>query len=347
MKPTDLYKEAGVDLDAANELIARIRPLVKPTFHASVITDVGGFGSLYSLGQLDYRQPVLVSSTDGIGTKLNVAFLANDHSTVGIDLVAMSVNDILVQGARPLFFLDYLSVGRMDLDLVTVIISGIAEGCRQAKCSLIGGETAEMPNFYGESQYDLAGFAVGIVEKEAIIDGSDISVGDQVVGLASSGLHSNGYSLVRRIIFQDLGLSPNDVIPECGCSVAEELLRPTRIYAEAVQLILRDFQISGMAHITGGGLYDNLPRILPPACQARLRKGSWEVPNIFPFLQQHGKISDAEMYRVFNNGIGYVLVVPAAILEDVLELLGGLGERVFHIGSIDKCEENQPPVVIE
>ncbi|MGW8208595.1 MAG: phosphoribosylformylglycinamidine cyclo-ligase, partial [Syntrophobacteria bacterium] len=267
----DLYKEAGVDLDAATELVARIRPVVKSTFHAGVITDVGGFGSLYSLGHLNYEQPVLVSSTDGIGTKLKVACLANKHDTVGIDLVAMSVNDILVQGARPLFFLDYLSIGRMNLDLVTDIITGIAKGCRQAKCSLIGGETAEMPDFYGEGEYDLAGFAVGAVEKDSIIDGSDIRVGDEIIGLASSGLHSNGYSLVRRIIFQDLSLSANDVIPPCGCTVAEELLRPTRIYAEAVHVALREFKISGMAHITGGGFYDNLPRILPSACQARLR----------------------------------------------------------------------------
>ena len=347
MKSKDLYKQAGVDLDAANELVGRIRPLVKSTFHASVITDVGGFGSLYSLGQLDYKQPVLVSSTDGIGTKLKVAFLANKHDTVGIDLVAMSVNDILVQGARPLFFLDYLSIGRMDLDLVTEIIAGIAEGCRQAKCSLIGGETAEMPDFYSEGEYDLAGFAVGVVEKDAIVDGSEISVGDEIIGLASSGLHSNGYSLVRRIIFQDLGLSPNDVISECGCTVAEELLCPTRIYTKAVQVVSRDFEISGMAHITGGGFYDNLPRILPSACQARLHKANWEVPNIFTFLQQQGKISEYEMYRVFNNGIGFVLIVPASILEGTLELLHGMGEKSFHIGTIHSREENQPPVLIE
>lgn len=347
MKRTDMYKEAGVDLDAANELVAKIKPIVKSTFHASVITDVGGFGSLYSLGHLDYKQPVLVSSTDGIGTKLKVAFMANQHNTVGIDLVAMSVNDILVQGARPLFFLDYLSIGRMELNLVTDIISGIAEGCRQARCSLIGGETAEMPDFYRENEYDLAGFAVGIVEKDAIIDGSDIGVGDQIIGLASNGLHSNGYSLVRRIIFQDLGLSPNDLIPNCGCSVVEELLRPTRIYAEAVQLVLRDFQISGMAHITGGGLLDNLPRILPSACQARLQNGSWEVPAIFSFLQQQGKISEHEMYRVFNNGIGFVLVVPARNLQNTLELLQGLGEKPFHIGSIGNRSDNEPTVVIE
>ena len=347
MKRKDLYKEAGVDLNAANELVAQIRPLVKSTFHSGVMTDVGGFGSLYSLGQLDYRQPVLVSSTDGIGTKLKVAFLANRHNTVGIDLVAMSVNDILVQGAKPLFFLDYLSIGRMDLDLVTTIISGIAEGCRQAKCSLIGGETAEMPDFYGENEYDLAGFAVGIVEKDAIIDGSDISAGDQIIGLASNGLHSNGYSLVRRIIFQDLDLSQDDLIPECGCSVADELLRPTHIYAEAVQLVLRDFKISGMAHITGGGIHDNLPRILPSTCQARLEKGSWAVPSIFPFLQHQGDISETEMYRVFNNGIGFVLVLPTPSLKDVLELLEGLGERAFHIGSIQEREEDDPPVLIE
>lgn len=347
MKRTDLYKKAGVDLDAANELVDRISPLAKSTFHASVLTAVGGFGSLYSLGQLDYKQPVLVSSTDGIGTKLKVAFLANKHDTVGIDLVAMSVNDILVQGAKPLFFLDYLSIGRMNLDLVTDIIAGIAEGCRQAKCSLIGGETAEMPDFYGEGEYDLAGFAVGAVEKDSIIDGSEIHVGDEIIGLASSGLHSNGYSLVRRIIFQDLGLTAHDVIPECGCTVAEELLRPTRIYTEAVQVVLREFRISGMAHITGGGLYDNLPRILPSACQARLQGQNWEVPSIFPFLQRKGDISDYEMYRVFNNGIGFALVVPASHLEGALELLQGMGEKAFHIGTIHSREEKEPPVVIE
>ena len=343
----DLYKEAGVDLDAATELVDRIRPVVKSTFHAGVITDVGGFGGLYSLGHLNYQQPVLVSSTDGIGTKLKIACLANKHDTVGIDLVAMSVNDILVQGARPLFFLDYLSIGRMNLDLVTDIITGIAKGCRLAKCSLIGGETAEMPDFYGEGEYDLAGFAVGVVEKDSIIDGSDIRVGDEIVGLASSGLHSNGYSLVRRIIFQDLSLSANDLIPPCGCTVAEELLRPTLIYADAIHVVLREFQISGMAHITGGGFYDNLPRILPSACQARLRGGNWEVPSIFPFLQQQGEISDHEMYRVFNNGIGFVLVLPAKHLEGVLELLHGMGEKAFHIGTIHRREKKEPPVVIE
>jgi phosphoribosylformylglycinamidine cyclo-ligase len=347
MSNPNLYKEAGVDLDAANELVSRIRPLVKSTFHASVMADVGGFGSLYSLGQLDFKQPVLVSSTDGVGTKLKVAFLANKHDTIGIDLVAMSVNDILVQGARPLFFLDYLSIGRMDLDLVTKIISGIAEGCRQANCSLIGGETAEMPDFYGAGEYDLAGFAVGVVDRNAIIDGSEISVGDEIIGLASSGLHSNGYSLVRRIIFQDLGLSPEDIIPECGCTVAEELLRPTRIYTEAVHIVLRDFRVSGIAHITGGGFHDNLPRVLPSSCQARLHKGNWEVPNIYPFLQQRGKISEHEMYRVFNNGIGLVLIVPAENLQGTLELLHGMGEKSFHLGTIHRRHKNEPAVLIE
>ena len=343
----DLYREAGVDLDVATELVDRIRPVVKSTFHAGVITDVGGFGSLYSLSHLNYQQPVLVSSTDGIGTKLKVAFLVNKHDTVGIDLVAMSVNDILVQGARPLFFLDYLAMGRMDLDLVTEIITGIAKGCRQAKCSLIGGETAEMPDFYREGEYDLAGFAVGAVEKDSIIDGSDIRVGDEIIGLASSGLHSNGYSLVRRIIFQELKLSANDVIPPCGCTVGEELLRPTRIYVEAVHVLLREFQISGMAHITGGGFYDNLPRILPSACQSRLQKGNWEVPPIFSFLQEQGKISDQEMYRVLNNGIGFVLVLPAKYLEAAIELLHGMGEKAFHIGTIHSRNKKEPPVVIE
>ncbi len=343
---TDRYKQAGVDLEAANELVVRIKPLAKATFHAGVMSTIGQSGGLYSLANLDYAKPVLVSSADGVGTKLKVAFLANRHDTVGIDLVAMNVNDILVQGARPLFFLDYLAIGRMNLDLVTAIISGIAEGCRQAKCSLVGGETAEMPDFYREKEYDLAGFAVGIVEKDQIIDGSDIRVGDQIVGLASDGLHSNGYSLARRIVFQELGLSPDDIIPECGSTVADELLRPTRIYSEAVQVILRDFRVSGMAHITGGGFYDKVARVLPGACQARIEKGSWEVPPIFGFLQEHGKLSDREMHRVFNGGIGFVLIVPAATMADILELLHGLGQRAYHIGSIHSRDPQQPPVVV-
>ncbi|MBW1981033.1 MAG: phosphoribosylformylglycinamidine cyclo-ligase [Deltaproteobacteria bacterium] len=343
---TEHYKEAGVNLDAANELVSRISPLLRATFHASVITNIGQFGGLYSLGSMEYEQPVLVSSTDGVGTKLKIAFMANRHDTVGIDLVAMSVNDILVQGARPLFFLDYFAVGRLDLDLVSTVIAGIADGCRQAKCSLIGGETAEMPDFYRENEYDLAGFAVGIAEKEHIVDGSDIRVGNQIVGLASSGLHSNGYTLVRKIIFEELGLGVSDFLPECGCTVAEELLRPTRIYAEAVQVILRDYQISGMAHITGGGLLDNLERILPRACQARIREGSWPVPAIFSILKQHGRLSDSEMRRVFNNGIGYVLVVRTEELTDVLELLHGLGQPSYHIGEIQAREEGEPAVII-
>jgi phosphoribosylformylglycinamidine cyclo-ligase len=345
--PINRYKQAGVDLDAANELIARIKPLAKATFHAGVMSAIGQSGSLYSLANLEYEKPVLVSSADGVGTKLKVAFLANRHDTVGIDLVAMNVNDILVQGARPLFFLDYLAIGRMNVDLVTAIVSGIAEGCRQARCSLIGGETAEMPDFYRENEYDLAGFAVGIVEKDHIIDGSDIRVGDQIIGLASNGLHSNGYSLVRRIIFQELGLAPGDVMPECGRTVAEELLRPTRIYSEVVQVILRDFRISGMAHITGGGFSDKVARVLPGACQARIEKGSWEVPPIFRFLQERGKISDQEMYRVFNTGIGFVLIVPAANMAEIFELLHGLGQTAYHIGSIHNRGEEQPAVVID
>lgn len=343
---TDHYKEAGVDLEAANELVVRIKPLAKATFHAGVMSSIGQSGGLYSLANLDYEKPVLVSSADGVGTKLKVAFLANRHDTVGIDLVAMNVNDILVQGARPLFFLDYLAIGRMNLDLVTAIISGIAEGCRQAKCSLVGGETAEMPDFYRENEYDLAGFAVGIVAKDQIIDGSDIRVGDQIVGLASNGLHSNGYSLARRIVFQELGLSPDDIIPECGSTVADELLRPTRIYSEVVQVILRDFRVSGMAHITGGGVYDKVARVLPGACQARIEKGSWEVPPIFRFLQEHGKLSDRDMHRVFNGGIGFVLIVPAATMADILELLHGLGQRAYHIGSIHSRDPQEPPVVV-
>jgi phosphoribosylformylglycinamidine cyclo-ligase len=343
---TDCYKQAGVDLEAANELVVRIKPLAKATFQAGVMSGVGQSGALYSLANLDYEKPVLVSSADGVGTKLKVAFLANRHNTVGIDLVAMNVNDILVQGARPLFFLDYIATGRLNLDLVTVIVSGIAEGCRQARCSLVGGETAEMPDFYRENEYDLAGFAVGIVERDRIIDGSDIRVGDQIVGLASDGLHSNGYSLARRIVFQELGLSPEEIIPECGSTVADELLRPTRIYSEAVQVILRDFRVSGMAHITGGGVYDKVARVLPGPCQARIQRGSWDVPPIFRFLQEHGRLSEGEMHRVFNNGIGFVLIVPAATMVDIMELLHGLGQRAYHIGSIHGREPQEPSVVL-
>ncbi len=344
--PRNLYSEAGVDLDRANDLVKRIRPLARTTFHGGVVTDIGGFGGLYSFDCTTMKGPVLVSSTDGVGTKLKVAFLAGKHDTVGIDLVAMSVNDIIVQGARPLFFLDYLAMTRIDLDLVEQIIRGIVAGCKEANCSLIGGETAEMPDFYKEGEYDLAGFAVGIVDNDQIIDGSTIHVGNRIVGLASSGLHSNGFSLARRIVFDRLKLQPDSFIEECGRTAAEELLEPTRIYVDSVLRALRQFHIAGMAHITGGGFYDNLARILPKTCRADIYEGSWETPPIFGFLQEKGNIPRDEMYHVFNNGIGYVLVVDAAIVEEVIEHFAAMGQKAYCIGDIVPKVADAPPVQV-
>lgn len=329
-----LYRESGVDLDKANELVKRIRPLVRSTFNSGVITDIGGFGGLFSVNCRDMKQPVLVSSTDGVGTKLKVAFWANRHDTVGIDLVAMCVNDIIVQGARPLFFLDYLALGRLDLDCVEKLISGIVAGCKEASCSLIGGETAEMPDMYQEGEYDMAGFAVGIVDNDGIIDGASIHVGDQIVGLASNGVHSNGYSLVRRIVFDKLKMKPDSFIESCNLTVAEELLKPTRIYVEPVTKLLRQFQIGGMVHVTGGGFYDNIPRILPKACGATIYRGSWPVPPIFGFLQEKGDVTDEEMYHVFNNGIGYILVTEPEETQEIIGLLNAMGQQAFRIGEI-------------
>jgi phosphoribosylformylglycinamidine cyclo-ligase len=341
-----LYRESGVDLEKANELVKRIQPLVRSTFHSGVITDIGGFGGLYSVNCQELKNPVLVSSTDGVGTKLKIAFWADTHHTVGIDLVAMCVNDIVVQGAKPLFFLDYLAMGRLDLDRIEKIISGIVAGCKEANCSLIGGETAEMPDFYRAGEYDLAGFGVGLVDNSSIIDGASIRPGFQIIGLASSGLHSNGYSLVRRIVFDQLNLPPDHVIPECGRSVAEELLEPTRIYVEPVLKTLRQHRIAGMAHITGGGFWDNIPRILPRACQAVIRRGAWEVPPIFGFLQQSGGISEDEMFHVFNNGIGFILVVEPGTTQEVLQFLSATGQKAFAIGEIVSRETGAPPVCV-
>jgi len=330
----NLYREAGVDLDKANELVGRIKPIVRSTFRAGVITDIGGFGGLFSLNCQDMKSPVLVSSTDGVGTKLKVAFMANRHDTVGIDLVAMCVNDIVVQGARPLFFLDYLALGGMNLDVVEQLVSGIAAGCRQAGCSLIGGETAEMPGFYTEGEYDMAGFAVGIVDNSDIIDGSTIRGGHRIIGIASSGLHSNGYSLARRIVFDKLGLKPDSFVSELGRTIGEELLEPTRIYAEPVLNVLRKFKVAGMAHITGGGFYDNIERILPKACQAIIREGTWSVPPIFSFLREQGGVGNEEMNRVFNNGIGFIIVAEPGDAEEMVSFLRAMNLGVSVIGEI-------------
>jgi phosphoribosylformylglycinamidine cyclo-ligase len=312
--------------------------MVKSTYRPEVIADLGGFGGLFSLNSSKYRQPVLVSGTDGVGTKLKLAFMADKHDTVGIDLVAMCVNDIIVQGAEPLFFLDYLATGRLVPEKASEVVKGIAQGCSMAGCALIGGETAEMPGFYSEGEYDLAGFAVGVVERDNIIDGSSITVGNKLIGINSNGLHSNGYSLARKVLFDIMGLGINSPLPGLDCTVAEELLTPTRIYVKTVLNLIRDFRINGIAHITGGGLLENVPRILPNGCKAIIAKDSWAVPPIFPLLQQGGGIEEMEMFRTFNYGIGMVLVVPDNEAEEILIRLSGLNEKAFVIGEVAKCD---------
>ena len=341
----DLYQKAGVDIHLGNTFIDRIKPLIRQTFSPEVITDIGGFSGLFRLDPSAYSEPVLVSSTDGVGTKLKVAQQLGQHQSVGIDLVAMSVNDIIVQGARPLFFLDYLATGRLDLETQTAIIEGIVKGCQQAGCALIGGETAEMPGMYPSGEYDLAGFVVGIVEKEKIINGSKIAPGDRVIGLASSGLHSNGYSLVRKIFFEDLRINPREVFSELGLPLGEELLKPTRIYVRSILSLIKDYTIKGMAHITGGGITDNLPRILPADCRARITKDSWEIPPIFSLIKRMGQVSEKEMHQVFNNGLGMILVVPHDQTHDIISRLEGSGEPCFLIGEI--VPRSQPEIPIE
>jgi len=328
------YAEAGVDIDKANSFIDRIKPLVSATFQRGVLTDIGGFGGLFALGNGRYKDPVLVSSTDGVGTKLKIAELCQKHDTIGIDLVAMCVNDVVVSGARPLFFLDYFAVGSLDVDQATDVVRGIAKGCELAKCSLIGGETAEMPGHYAPGSYDLAGFTVGIAERNEIIDGAEVKVGDKLIGLASSGIHSNGYSLVRKICFEELGLSVTDQVPELGCSLGEALLKPTRIYTETVLNVIKNFHVHGVVHITGGGFTDNIPRVLPTGCKAVIKDGSWPRQPIFDFLQSKGNVSTDEMFRTFNCGIGMVLIVKAKEVDDVMSQLTALAESPYLIGEI-------------
>ena len=332
------YKDAGVDIDAGNTFVKMIKPLVKATSRPEVLADIGGFGGLFSLNMGKYKHPVLVSGTDGVGTKLKLAFLADRHDTIGIDLVAMCVNDIIVQGAEPLFFLDYLATAKLDPVKGASIIKGVSDGCIQAGCALIGGETAEMPGFYTGEEYDMAGFAVGVVEREKIIDGSSITVGNRLIGLASSGLHSNGFSLARKVILERMGLGINDEIPGLGKTVADELLTPTRIYVRSIMNLLRDFNVSGIAHITGGGLLENIPRVLPNGCKAVVRRDSWQIPEIYQIIKRGGNIDDTEMFRTFNCGIGMVIAVPEREADDIMIRLSGLNETAFIIGEVAKCE---------
>jgi phosphoribosylformylglycinamidine cyclo-ligase len=324
------YLDAGVDIDAGDDLVERIKPLARRTFREGVLAGIGGFGALFEVPKR-YRDPVLVSGTDGVGTKLKLAFLLDRHDTVGIDLVAMSVNDILVQGAEPLFFLDYFACGKLDVATAAQVISGIARGCEQAGCALIGGETAEMPGMYPEGEYDLAGFAVGVVEKERIIDGSGILPGDVVLGLASSGAHSNGYSLIRRILER----SRTDLsIDVGGRPLSESLLAPTRIYVKALLATMRQIQVKGLAHITGGGLLENVPRILGENLSAELDRSTWPRSEPFRWLQEQGGIDEIEMLRVFNCGIGMVLIVSEAEALQACAILAEQGETVYRIGHI-------------
>ncbi|MCF8080719.1 MAG: phosphoribosylformylglycinamidine cyclo-ligase [Desulfobacterales bacterium] len=335
------YADSGVDIDKANELVQRIKKIAKSTPRSGVMGEIGGFGGLYSLNLSHMEHPVLVSSTDGVGTKLKIAFMTGKHDTVGIDLVAMCVNDIAVQGAKPLFFLDYLAMGKLDTTVATAIIKGIGDGCKQARCALIGGETAEMPSFYQEGEYDLAGFTVGLVDNDKIVDGSEIHVGNQVIGIASNGLHSNGYSLVRKICFELLKLDVDSHVQELGTTLGSELLKPTRIYSQTIQGLLKDMPILGLAHITGGGIAENIVRIIPQACQVVLNKGSWDSQPIFSFLQGAGKVTQKEMMRTFNNGIGLVAVVPESAANDVLERLAGLKEKAYVIGEIAEKKKSK------
>ncbi|MDX1764457.1 MAG: phosphoribosylformylglycinamidine cyclo-ligase [bacterium] len=330
------YKDAGVDISVGDAFVRKIAPMVKTTFGPEVVTGIGGFGGLFALEPGKYREPVLVSGTDGVGTKLKLAFMTGRHHTVGIDLVAMCVNDILVSGATPLFFLDYFATGKLDVGRSAAVVEGIVEGCRQARCALIGGETAEMPGFYDRGEYDLAGFAVGIVERSAIIDGSAIAPGDVVVGLGSSGCHSNGYSLVRKVVLEKLKLDLSKPAAPFKESLGQVLLEPTRIYVPTVVDLLAHHQVKGMAHITGGGLPGNLPRILPDGCSVQLLEKSWDIPPLFDFLADKGHISKEEMYRTFNMGIGFALIVSPDEVDQVRRHLKRLGEENWVIGAIGK-----------
>lgn len=334
------YAEAGVDIKSANALVERIKALVATTHTRGVISDIGGFGGLFRPDLNRTNDPVLVASTDGVGTKLKLAFAFNRHDTVGIDLVAMSANDILVQGAAPLFFLDYFACGKLEPDICATVVAGVAEGCRKAGCALLGGETAEMPDMYPAGEYDLAGFCVGLVDNSSLVDGSDITVGDAIVGIASSGLHSNGFSLVRKI-FRESGLKPDEPFPGLeNETVADVLLMPTIIYVEAVRPLLRDIRIKGMAHITGGGFYDNIPRVLPTAVTAKIRFGSWKPGAVFQWLKEQGNLSWQEMLQIFNCGVGLVLVLPPQQVEETISRIKAFNLQAWQIGEIGHRAKN-------
>ncbi|TDB56283.1 phosphoribosylformylglycinamidine cyclo-ligase [Photorhabdus luminescens] len=338
------YKDAGVDIDAGNALVNRIKGVVKQTRRPEVMGGLGGFGALCALPQ-KYREPILVSGTDGVGTKLRLAMDLKRHDTIGIDLVAMCVNDLVVQGAEPLFFLDYYATGKLDVDTAASVITGIAEGCQLSGCALVGGETAEMPGMYHGEDYDVAGFCVGVVEKSEIIDGSKVQAGDALIALAASGPHSNGYSLIRKI----LAVSNTD--PETteleGKSLADHLLAPTKIYVKSLLSLIEQVDVHAIAHLTGGGFWENIPRVLPENTQAQINESSWQWPAIFNWLQQTGNVSRHEMYRTFNCGVGMVIALPPTAVEQAIELLTAAGETAWHIGTIATLKEGEQQVVIQ
>ncbi len=344
MKRGLTYKDAGVDISEGERFVRLIKPLARCTCRSGVIGSLGGFGASFSANFKGIRDPVLISSTDGVGTKLKIAFMTDKHDTVGIDLVAMCVNDIVTAGAEPLFFLDYISTGRLDARKAATVVRGIAKGCKEAGCALIGGETAEMPGIYAPGEYDLAGFAVGVVARKKLIDGSNIRPGDRLIGLASSGLHSNGYSLARKLLFDELGLTTKDRPRGLRKTVGSELLTPTRIYVRPVLDITRTFSVKGIAHITGGGFTENIPRILPDGTKAVIHKGSWPVPAIFEFIRTKGNVSEFEMLRTFNCGIGLVMVVRKNDEGRILKRLESLGERAYPIGVIEEKRKKEGPV---
>ena len=339
------YKTSGVDIDAGNEVVRRVRQLARSTFTQGVLSEIGAFGGLFRLDVTRYREPILVTSADGVGTKLRVAFLAGEHHTVGIDLVNHCVNDILVQGAEPLFFLDYFATGRLSPDVAAAVVEGLARACQENGCALLGGETAEMPGFYADGEYDLAGFIVGVVDRARLIDGSQIEPGDSLIGIPSSGLHTNGYSLARRILFERLQLRVDSSVAELHGSVGEALLRPHRSYLKIVKPALASGLVKGMAHITGGGLTENLPRILPEGTGVSIDRMAWVVPPIFRFLAEKGGVPEAEMYRTFNMGIGLVLVCAGADAPVVLDQLRDAGEP--NAGVIGRVVEGDGPVQYE
>lgn len=332
------YSDSGVNIEEGAKAVDLMKGYVKKTFTKNVLCDLGGFGGLFQLDIDEYEAPVLVSGTDGVGTKLKLAFMMDKHDTVGIDLVAMCVNDILCQGAKPLFFLDYVATGQLKAEKVADIVKGVSEGCIQAGCALIGGETAEMPGFYDAGEYDMAGFSVGIVDKNRIIDGSKIEEGNVIIGLASSGIHSNGYSLVRKLFFDKLGYGVDKYFDELGETLGEALLTPTKIYVDTVMKVLREYEVRGMCHITGGGFHENIPRVIPKDLGVEIDLEGWDVLPIFKLIQEYGNVDIDEMFKTFNMGIGYVFVVSEEDARGMLKLIEDSGEKVYRIGKVVKGE---------